>query len=117
MAALPLRGLRALPIGAGWRDSAFVIATDLARTTPLAAVITVTGEEPLLTTAGTYDCWIVTLGTDMGQTQYWISKADRIVVVDRGQVVDVGRHSDLVRRDGLYARLAELQFNLAAVAA
>ena len=45
-----------------------------------------------------------------------VQKADRIVVVDHGQVVDVGRHSDLVRRDGLYARLAELQFNLAAAA-
>jgi len=46
-----------------------------------------------------------------------VQKADRIVVVDRGQVVDVGSHADLVRRDGLYARLAELQFNLPAAAA
>jgi len=45
-----------------------------------------------------------------------VQKADRIVVVDHGQVVDVGRHVDLVRRDGLYARLAELQFNLSAAA-
>jgi ATP-binding cassette subfamily B protein len=45
-----------------------------------------------------------------------VQKADRIAVIDRGRVVDVGRHGDLVRRDGLYARLAELQFNLAAAA-
>ena len=45
-----------------------------------------------------------------------VQKADRIVVVDHGQVVDIGRHADLVRRDGLYARLAELQFNLSAAA-
>jgi ATP-binding cassette subfamily B protein len=45
-----------------------------------------------------------------------VQKADRIVVVDHGQVVDVGRHADLVRRDGLYARLADLQFNVAAAA-
>jgi ATP-binding cassette, subfamily B, bacterial len=45
-----------------------------------------------------------------------VQKADRIVVIDHGQVVDVGRHVDLVRRDGLYARLAELQFNLSAAA-
>jgi ATP-binding cassette, subfamily B, bacterial len=45
-----------------------------------------------------------------------VQKADRIVVIDRGRVVDVGRHFDLVRRDGLYARLAELQFNLSAAA-
>ncbi len=46
-----------------------------------------------------------------------VQKADRIVVVDHGRVADVGRHADLVRRDGLYARLAELQFNLPAAAA
>jgi ATP-binding cassette subfamily B protein len=46
-----------------------------------------------------------------------VQKADRIVVLDGGRVVDVGRHADLVRRGGLYARLAELQFNLPSVAA
>ncbi len=37
--------------------------------------------------------------------------------IDGGRVVDIGRHVDLVRRGGLYARLAELQFNVAAAAA
>ena len=46
-----------------------------------------------------------------------VQKADRIVVIDQGRVVDIGRHADLVRRDGLYARLAELQFNLSEAAA
>jgi ATP-binding cassette, subfamily B, bacterial len=46
-----------------------------------------------------------------------VQKADRIVVVDGGRVVDVGRHADLVRRGGLYARLAELQFNSSSAAA
>ena len=46
-----------------------------------------------------------------------VQKADRIVVVDHGRVVDVGRHADLIRRGGLYARLAELQFNVPSVAA
>jgi ATP-binding cassette subfamily B protein len=45
-----------------------------------------------------------------------VQKADRIVVIDQGRVVDAGRHADLVRRGGLYARLAELQFNLSAAA-
>jgi len=39
-----------------------------------------------------------------------VLKATRIVVVDHGSIVDIGTHDDLVRRDSLYARLAELQF-------
>ena len=41
-----------------------------------------------------------------------VLKADRIVVLDEGQVVEQGRHEDLLGRGGLYSRLAELQFNL-----
>jgi ATP-binding cassette subfamily B protein len=39
-----------------------------------------------------------------------VLKATRIVVMDQGKIVDIGKHEDLVRRDSLYARLAELQF-------
>jgi ATP-binding cassette, subfamily B, bacterial len=41
-----------------------------------------------------------------------VLRADRIVVLDEGRMVEQGRHEDLLRRGGLYARLAELQFNL-----
>ncbi|MYA88390.1 MAG: ABC transporter ATP-binding protein, partial [Boseongicola sp. SB0662_bin_57] len=40
-----------------------------------------------------------------------IRKADKIVVMDKGRVVDEGRHDELLSRGGLYARLYELQFN------
>ncbi len=39
-----------------------------------------------------------------------VIKADRIVVMDKGMVVEHGAHSDLLARGGLYARLARLQF-------
>jgi ATP-binding cassette subfamily B protein len=43
-----------------------------------------------------------------------VLKADRIVVMDAGRVVEEGRHADLVAKGGLYARLAALQFGEAA---
>lgn len=39
-----------------------------------------------------------------------IRKADRIVVLDAGRVVEQGRHDELLERDGLYRRLHEMQF-------
>jgi ATP-binding cassette subfamily B protein len=39
-----------------------------------------------------------------------VLKADRIVVIDGGHIVDIGSHAELVARDGLYARLAAMQF-------
>ncbi|MCP5072982.1 MAG: ATP-binding cassette domain-containing protein [Rhodobacteraceae bacterium] len=39
-----------------------------------------------------------------------VKKADRIIVLDEGKVVAQGSHDALVKADGLYARLARLQF-------
>ncbi|MGC1175408.1 ABC transporter transmembrane domain-containing protein [Polaromonas sp.] len=41
-----------------------------------------------------------------------VQKADRILVLDHGRLVEQGTHAELVVRGGIYARLAALQFNV-----
>src|SRR3546814_4240793 len=43
-----------------------------------------------------------------------VLKADRILVIDEGRLVESGRHGELAASGGLYARLATLQFDQAA---
>lgn len=40
-----------------------------------------------------------------------IQKADLIVVMDQGRIVETGTHAQLLERDGVYRRLYELQFD------
>jgi ATP-binding cassette subfamily B protein len=39
-----------------------------------------------------------------------VKKADRILVLDQGRLVEEGNHESLIAKGGLYARLARLQF-------
>jgi ABC-type multidrug transport system fused ATPase/permease subunit len=42
-----------------------------------------------------------------------IARMDRLVVLDRGRIVEQGTHASLTAAGGLYARLAKLQFEAA----
>ena len=39
-----------------------------------------------------------------------VRNADLIVVLDKGRIVDMGKHDELMRRGGLYRKLYEMQF-------
>lgn len=42
-----------------------------------------------------------------------VQRADKIIVMEHGSIVETGTHASLVAQGGVYAKLAALQFNLA----
>ncbi len=43
-----------------------------------------------------------------------IEKADRIVVLDKGRIAEIGSHRELLERSGIYAKLYRIQFEIGA---
>ena len=40
-----------------------------------------------------------------------IEKADRIVVLQKGEIIETGTHSELLANEGVYAQLHRIQFS------
>ena len=40
-----------------------------------------------------------------------VQRADRIIVMDKGMIIEQGTHAQLVQQGGMYSRLAALQFD------
>ena len=41
-----------------------------------------------------------------------VAGADRLVVIERGQITEVGHHDELLKRSGTYARLYKAQLDM-----
>ena len=39
-----------------------------------------------------------------------VENANRIVVLDKGRIAEIGDHGELLKRDGIYAKLYRMQF-------
>ena len=39
-----------------------------------------------------------------------VHNADKIIVLDRGKIIDEGSHDELINRDGIYKQLHNMQF-------
>ena len=39
-----------------------------------------------------------------------IQKADKIIVLDKGEILEMGSHEDLLAKNGAYARLYNVQY-------
>ena len=44
-----------------------------------------------------------------------IRNADKIIVLNRGRIAEVGKHRELMQRNGLYSQLYQRQMDLATV--
>ena len=52
--------------------------------------------------------WFSTAEPELGLGT--VMRADRILVLDRGRLVEEGTHQSLIGKGGVYKRLADLQF-------
>ena len=72
--------LRLLPLAPGYKGSLTIGALSPAGTQLAPVAVTVVGEETATVPAGTFPCYIVTLGGQGSEQRVWVNKATREVV-------------------------------------
>ena len=118
LAALPLGldtpiGERARTLSGGQRQR-LVIARALVRNAPILlldeATSALDAENERLVQQAMHEAMTGRTTLVIAHRLATVLEADRIIVMDRGRVVEEGRHAELACSGGLYERLARLQF-------
>ncbi len=110
-------GERAKTLSGGQRQRV-AIARALVRNAPILlldeATSALDAENELLVQRALHDAMVGRTTLVIAHRLATVLRADRIVVMEAGRVVESGTHGELIARGGLYARLAHLQFGLEA---
>ena len=72
--------LRLLPLQQAWEDSTTTLSLSLSGLAVYPTRVAVIGEDRVHVGAGDFDCWVVSVHTDVSRGLFWVTKSDPIVV-------------------------------------
>lgn len=72
--------LRLLPLQQAWEDSTTTLSLSLSGLVIYPTRLAVIGEDRVHVGAGDFDCWVVSVHTDVSRGLFWVTKSDPIVV-------------------------------------
>jgi hypothetical protein len=82
--------LRLLPLQPAWEDSATTLSLSLSGLALYPTRIAVIGEDRVHVGAGDFDCWVVSVHTEVSRGLFWVTKQDPIVVRSTLDVPSLG---------------------------
>ena len=82
--------LRLLPLQAAWEDSTTTLSLSLSGLVVYPTRLAVIGEDRVHVGAGDFDCWVVSVRTDVSRGLFWVTKSDPIVVRSTLDVPSLG---------------------------